>query len=55
MPNTCRRFDEEFKKRAVQLSYRSERTVKGTAESLGISPTVLHRWRKQYTPDGDKS
>lgn len=55
MPNTRRRFDEEFKKRAVQLSYGSERTVKGTAESLGISPTLLHRWRKQYTPSGDKN
>jgi len=37
------------------LSYGSERTVKGTTESFGISLTVLHRWRKLYTPDGDKS
>lgn len=55
MPDTRRRFDEEFKKRAVQLSYSEGRTVKGTAESLGISPTVLHRWRKKFTPDGQKT
>ena len=55
MPNTRRTFDEEFKKRAVQLSYSEDRAVKGTAESLGISPTMLHRWRKTYTPDGDKT
>jgi len=55
MPNTRRRYDEELKKRAVQLSYSEGRTVLGTAESLGISVSILHRWRKKYTPDGDKT
>lgn len=55
MPNTRRRYDEEFKKRAVELSYSEGRTVSGTAESLGISVSILHRWRKQYTSDGDKT
>lgn len=55
MPNNRRKFDEEFKRRAVRLSCSSERSVKATAESLGINATMLHRWRNQYTPDGDKT
>lgn len=55
MSSKRRRFDETFKKRAVQLSYAEDRTVKGTAESLGITPDMLHRWRKKYTPVGEKT
>ena len=56
MPNKNRRkYDEEFKKRAVRLSYSSERSIKAMAESLGINANMLHRWRNQYTPDGDKT
>ena len=55
MPNYRRKYDEEFKKRAVRMSYSSERTVKAVAESLGISTIILTRWRKKYTPDGDKT
>lgn len=55
MPNYRRKYDEEFKKRAVRMSYSSERTVKAVAESLGISTSILTRWRKKYTPDGDKT
>lgn len=55
MPNYRRKYDEEFKKRAVRMSYSSERTVKAVAESLGICTSVLNRWRKKYTPDGDKT
>ncbi len=52
MPNNRRRYDEEFKKRVVRLSYGSERSVRAVAESLGIHENMLHRWRKIYTPDG---
>lgn len=55
MPNNRRRYDEEFKRRAVRLSYSSERSIKATAESLGINANMLHHWRGQYTPDGDKT
>lgn len=56
MPNNRRRqYDEEFKKRAVRMSYSSDRTIKGVAESLGICTSILNRWRKKYTPDGDKT
>ncbi|MFV0413000.1 MAG: transposase [Oscillospiraceae bacterium] len=50
-----RKFDEEFKKRAVRLSYSSERLVTEIAKSLGISPNRIYHWRKKYIPDGDKT
>lgn len=56
MPNNRRRqYDEEFKKRAVRMSFSSDRTVKDVAESLGVCTSVLNRWRKKYTPDGEKT
>lgn len=53
--NRRRQYDEEFKKRAVRMSYSSDRTVKNVAESLGICTSVLNRWRKKYTPVGEKT
>lgn len=41
--------------RPIRLSYSSERTVIEIAESLGINPSLLHRWRRKYTPDGAKT
>ena len=55
MSETRRKYDEEFKKRAVRMSYSSERTVTQVAESLGISSNMLYRWRKKYTSDGEKN
>ena len=55
MSETRRKYDEEFKKRAVRMSFSSERAVTQVAESLGISSNMLYRWRKKYTPDGEKT
>lgn len=55
MSGTRKKYDEDFKRRAVQLSYSSERTVKETAESLGIHVGILNRWRRQYTPAGEQT
>ena len=55
MTETRKKYDEEFKKRAVRMSFSSERAVTQVAESLGISSNMLYRWRKKYTPDGDKT
>ena len=55
MSKERRKYDEDFKKRAVRLSYSSERTITNVAESLGISTNMLHRWRRKYTPEGDKT
>lgn len=45
-----RRFDETFKRHAVELSLRTDRTVKAVAEELGISPDRLYTWRGLYAP-----
>ena len=37
------------------MSYSSERTVKEVADSLGIHVSMLHRWRRLHTPDGEKT
>jgi transposase len=55
MSKTRRKYDEEFKKRAVELSYHPERTVRSVAEGLGIHPAVLQRWRKKYQASGEKT
>ena len=49
------KYDEEFKKNAVQLSYASPRPVRAIAEDLGISEPLLYRWRKKYTKTGEKT
>lgn len=55
MSTKRRKYDDEFKKRAVRLSYTSERPVTEIAESLGITTNMIYRWRQKYTPDGDRT
>ena len=45
------KYDEDFKKNAVQLSYASSRSVKEIAADLGITEQLLYRWRKKYKED----
>ena len=49
------KYDEEFKKNAVKLSYASPKSVAQVAGDLGIAENLLYRWRKKYTADGDKT
>lgn len=49
------RYDEEFKKNAVALSYAGTKSVAQVAADLGISDGMLYRWRQKYTPDGEKT
>ncbi len=37
------------------MSYSSDRTVKSVAEALGVRTNLIYRWRKIYTPEGDKT
>lgn len=55
MSNSRKKYDEEFKRRAVRMSYSSERPVAVVAESLGVTSNMIYRWRKKYTPDGEKT
>ena len=49
------KYDEEFKKNAVKLSYVSTKSIKEVAEDLGISESMLYRWRRRFTCQGDKT
>lgn len=44
-----RKFSDEFRRKAVQLSLDSPDTVKSVALSLGIGPSLLSKWRAQLT------
>ena len=55
MSEIRRRFDEEFKKNAVKLSYASPKSVKQVSDDLGVSENMLYRWRRKYTSSGDKT
>jgi transposase len=50
-----RKYDEEFKKNAVKLSYASPQSITSVSEDLGIRAALLYRWRKKYTSGGDKT
>lgn len=50
-----RKFDEEFKKNAVKLSYASPKTIKEVSDDLGVTDSMLYRWRNKYTINGDKT
>ena len=55
MSDIRRKYDEDFKKNAVKLSYASSKSVAEVARDLGISNGMLYRWRQKYTPEGDKT
>jgi len=52
MNTTKRKYDEEFKKNAVKLTYGSTKGVPEIAEDLGIGSNLLYRWRQRYTAEG---
>jgi len=54
MSNNRRKYDEDFKKRAVRMSYSSERGVTEVANSLGVTSNMIYCLRKKYTPEGEK-
>jgi len=41
-----RRYDEAFKRNAVDLLLRGDRTLASIARELGVSVGMLHRWRQ---------
>ena len=50
-----RRYDEEFKRNAVELTYNSGKTVSQVARDLGIDITMLGRWRREQARYGDRA
>lgn len=55
MSDVRRKYDEDFKKNAVKLSFASSKSVAQVARDLGVSDAMLYRWRQKYTPEGDKA
>jgi transposase-like protein len=45
-----RKFDETYKRHAVELTLHGDRTVKTVAKELGIPAWQLYEWRKIYAP-----
>jgi transposase len=53
MKETRKKYDEEFKKNAVKLTYESSKSVPEIADALGIGSNLLYRWKHRYTVDGN--
>jgi transposase len=51
---TPRKFDEEFKRAALDLWRTSGRSQKAVAAELGISDTSLRDWRRAFSPQGQE-
>jgi transposase len=47
-PRKTWRYTEEFKAKAVELTYLEDIKIKDVAETLDIHPFMLSRWRKEY-------
>lgn len=45
-----KRYDETFKRSAVDLLLSSGKSFKQIADELGISPWNLRDWKKRFTP-----
>ena len=50
-----RRYDRAFKEGAVRLVVEDGQTLAGTARDLGITETMLTRWRKEYLADREQA
>jgi transposase len=50
-----RKFDETYKRHAVELSLRGDRKIKDVARELGITEWTLYRWRCDYGPQPGKT
>ena len=45
-----RKYDEIYKRHAVELTLHGDRTVKTVAKELGLPAWQLYDWRKLYAP-----
>ena len=50
-----RKYDEEFKRDAVELLLTGDRDLKPLARDLGVCPTTLREWRDRYLSERESS
>jgi transposase len=50
-----KRYDEEFKRDAVELLLRGGHDLKPLAQELGVCPTTLRNWRDRYLRETEES
>lgn len=50
-----RKYDEQFKRDAVNLLANSNKTLSQVAADLGIKYDLLSRWRREFNESGKKS
>ena len=43
-----KRYDETFMRHAVELSLQPGRNVRAVARELGVTQSMLYRWRERY-------
>ena len=55
MSNTGQTYTKEFKTEAVKLSFNSDKPVERIAANLGVSKSILHRWRTELKADPDQA
>ena len=55
MEESRRKYDEEFKRNAVELCRTSGKSVSQVAQDLGINSSMLGRWRREQTKYGDRA
>lgn len=43
-------YDENYKRHAVELTLRGDRSVTKVAGELGVAESMLYEWRRKYAP-----
>ncbi|NMA75373.1 MAG: transposase [Bacteroidales bacterium] len=55
MSKIRQKYDEDFKRNAVKLSYATPKTMKDFAADFGVGVGLIYNWRKIYTEEGQKT
>lgn len=45
-----RQYDENFKRHAVDLTLRGDRSLRQVADELGVNEGLIYEWRRKYAP-----
>jgi len=55
MGESGRKYDEEFKRNAVELCRTSGKTTSQIAQDLGINSSMLRRWQREQSKYGERA